>query len=80
MSAAARVPRVPRLDCGIQAPGIRSGMFVAGVRGLGVAAMAASSSEFSVASSTATSQVAAAMVMLGVVVAIRWLFMAADMT
>jgi hypothetical protein len=75
MSAATRVPRVPRLGCGIQAHGIRSGMFVAGFRGLGVAVMAASSSELSVAGSTAISQVAAAMVMLGVVVATYWLFM-----
>lgn len=80
MSIGTQVVSTPQPDYGIDAPGIRRGMFIASVGGALLAAVAASVNGFGLLGAGTASTVASVLTVLGVLVAAYGLYMGGYMT
>lgn len=80
MSISTQVISVAKPDYGIDAPGVRRGMFIAGTAGTVLAAIAASANGFGLFGAGTASTVASVLTILGVLVAVYGLYMGGYMT
>jgi hypothetical protein len=80
MNVGTQTAPVQKPDYGIDAPGVRRGMFITGVIGSVVAAVVASAQGFGVVGAGTASQIAGVLALLAVLIAAYGLYMGGTMT